>query len=90
MICTKYGAPDIDPLLVLVLMEVAVSSRKSAAAQYVEGVDFGLSLLLILYTSHPSKFCTFPLLHCFVYAVSVLPLSDIPSHVLPEISERYD
>ena len=77
MICTKYGAPDIDPLLVLVLMEVAVSSRKSADAQYVEGVDFGLTVLLTLYTSHPPKFCTSSLLHCSVYALSVLTLSDI-------------
>ena len=81
MICTKYGAADIDPLVVLVLMEVTVSSRKGAAAEYVEGVDFGLTVLLTLHTSHPPKFCTSSLLHCSVYALSVLPLSDIPRPV---------
>ena len=81
MICTKYGAPDIDPLLVAVLMEGTVSSRKSAAAQYVEGVDFGLTVLLTLFTSHPPEFCTSSLLHCSIYALSVLPLSDIPGPV---------
>ena len=81
MICTKYGAPDIDPLLVVVLMEVTVSSRKSGTAQYVEGVDFGLTVLLTLYTSHSPEFCTSSLLHWCVYALSVLPLSDIPGPV---------
>ena len=89
MICTKYGAANIDPLVVLVLMEVTVSSRKGAAAEYVEGVDFGLTILLTLYTSHPPKFCTSSLLHCSVYAVSVLPLSNIPSCVYCHKSANY-
>ena len=81
IICTKYGAPDIDPLLVVVLMEVTVSSCKSGAAQYVDEVDFGLTVLLTLYTSYPPKFCTSSLLHWCVYALSVLPLSNIPGLV---------
>ena len=43
MICIVYGTPDIDPVHVVVLMELDVESYKSAVVQYLEGTDCGLS-----------------------------------------------
>ena len=43
MTCIVYGAPDIDPVHVVVLMELDIESCKSVVVQYLEDMDCGLS-----------------------------------------------
>ena len=43
LICTKFGAPDIDPFHVVILREVAILSHKSGGIHYLEGRECRLS-----------------------------------------------